>query len=382
MLDVTVRRPIAPDDIDAIRTLAAAAEASDRSATVRRLRLARPRAPDPGCRWSSSPSRTAKPVGALHLAPPENQGESGLIGAIVVEPRHRGGEVEQALLETARRRREGRGLSHPPLGLRCRRHRRPIHGRHRGSDASASCTRCACGCPSRWIERWPHGCRGARLSPRRRRGDVALGEQPGLRRRPRPARMDARHAATRARKRRGSIRPASCSHGAATPSPASAGPRFIPRRHRTNPRRSARSTSSASTPTIRGSDSAARSSPVASGHSTSGVPAWGCCSSTPRTLRRSVSTRSSASVSPASTVPTSGTRDDEPLRHRPRRRSASCSLEWGEPRYRGDQIWEALYASTAPLEDARLSPARCANGSARHSRSRSLRSSTRRAPTA
>lgn len=100
MLRVTVRRLIAPDDIDAIRTLAAAAEASDH----------RPPFGDSVWRDLAHPTPLSmlviaesdgKPVGALHLAPPENRGESGLIAAIVVEPRHRGGEVEQALLETA-----------------------------------------------------------------------------------------------------------------------------------------------------------------------------------------------------------------------------------------------------------------------------------------
>jgi mycothiol synthase len=100
MLDVTVRRPIAPDDIDAVRALAAAAEAADH----------RPPFGDSVWRDLAHPTPSSmlviaesdgRPVGTLHLAPPENRGETGLIAAIVVEPRHRGGEVEHALAEAA-----------------------------------------------------------------------------------------------------------------------------------------------------------------------------------------------------------------------------------------------------------------------------------------
>ena len=97
---MTVRRPIAPADIDAIGDLAAAAEVADHhppfgDAVWRDLAH-----PTPASMLVIAESG-GQAVGALHLAPPENRGETGLIAAIVVEPRHPRGEIEPALVEAA-----------------------------------------------------------------------------------------------------------------------------------------------------------------------------------------------------------------------------------------------------------------------------------------
>ncbi len=103
-------------------------------------------------------------------------------------------------LETALARREGRGRSHPPLGLRCRRHRRPVHGRS-GVPTRARAAPDARAAAPRDGSRLAAGRRRCAPSARRRRRDVAPGEQPGVRRRPRPGRLDARRRCDGARRK-------------------------------------------------------------------------------------------------------------------------------------------------------------------------------------
>ncbi|HEY8215655.1 MAG TPA: mycothiol synthase [Acidimicrobiia bacterium] len=100
MLDVRVRRPVAPADVATIHRLAALAEEAD----------GHPSLGDSVWRDLAQPSaRSAvvvatmhgEPVGALHVAPPENDGDAVLTMATVVVPEHRDDDVERGLLEVA-----------------------------------------------------------------------------------------------------------------------------------------------------------------------------------------------------------------------------------------------------------------------------------------
>jgi len=100
VLSVEVRRPIAPDDVGSVRRLADAAEQTD----------GRPPLGDSVWRDLADPdiastlvvaSTDGEPVGALHVALPENEHDGSLNAAFVVDPSHRDGVVEHALLETA-----------------------------------------------------------------------------------------------------------------------------------------------------------------------------------------------------------------------------------------------------------------------------------------
>jgi mycothiol synthase len=100
VLSVEVRRPVAPDDTGVVRRLVDAAEHAD----------GRPPLGDSVWRDLAGPDRASalvvastngEPVGALHLAPPENDDDGSLNAAFVVDPAHRNGSVEHALLQAA-----------------------------------------------------------------------------------------------------------------------------------------------------------------------------------------------------------------------------------------------------------------------------------------
>ena len=55
--------------------------------------------------------------------------------------------------------------------------------------------------------------------------------------------------------------------------------------------------------------------------------------------------------------------------------------EWGEPRYRADQVYDGLWSPAIPLEEPPRSRRHSGTGSPRHSRSRSSRSRADRATT-
>jgi mycothiol synthase len=100
MLQVTVRRPFAPADVATIRRLAELAEAAD----------GHPSLGDSVWRDLEHPASTStilvasadgEPVGALHIALPENDGDETVTMGLVVEPRFRDRDVERALTNAA-----------------------------------------------------------------------------------------------------------------------------------------------------------------------------------------------------------------------------------------------------------------------------------------
>ena len=104
--------------------------------------------------------------------------------------------------------------------------------------------------------------------------------------------------------------------------------------------------------------------------------ASGCSTSTPPTRPRSGSTARSGSSPTAPTARTGATssrRDDATaLRHRAAPTLDALLAEWGEPRYRADQVWDALYRQQiAARRRDRARRARCASASPTRSRSRS-----------
>jgi mycothiol synthase len=106
MLDVTVRRPIAPADVDALRDLERVATEHDRHPSLGDSvwrDVKRPTAAS-GLVMAADGDDV---VGALHFAPPENSHDDGLVLSMVVGPRARGGAVEEQLLTTA--------LGHPAV---------------------------------------------------------------------------------------------------------------------------------------------------------------------------------------------------------------------------------------------------------------------------
>jgi mycothiol synthase len=102
MLDVSVRRPIAPAEVEAIRRLAVAAEAAD----------GHPSLGDSVWRDLAAPTPTSavgiatiggEPAGAVHVAPPENDDGDPITMSLVIDPAHRDTAVERALLDDALR---------------------------------------------------------------------------------------------------------------------------------------------------------------------------------------------------------------------------------------------------------------------------------------
>jgi mycothiol synthase len=101
VLDVVVHRPPSPDVVATIRALADAATATD----------GHPPFGDAVWRDLAAPSRDSTvllasiadaPVGALHLAPPDNAaGARELLAGLVVDPSRRDGSIEAALLDAA-----------------------------------------------------------------------------------------------------------------------------------------------------------------------------------------------------------------------------------------------------------------------------------------
>ena len=95
-----MRRPVAPDDVAAIRRIAAAAEEADGHPALGDAvwrDLAQPTPASAVCVASVDD----EPVGVLHLAPPENDGEAIVTLSFVVHPEHRAENVERALLDAA-----------------------------------------------------------------------------------------------------------------------------------------------------------------------------------------------------------------------------------------------------------------------------------------
>jgi mycothiol synthase len=99
MLDVTVRRPVARADAGLLRRLAQRAEAHDRHPAVGDAVWRDVARPSPVSAIAVA-SRDGVPVGALHVGAPEKASDSTLTMALVVDPRHRGEDVERRLVES------------------------------------------------------------------------------------------------------------------------------------------------------------------------------------------------------------------------------------------------------------------------------------------
>jgi mycothiol synthase len=97
MLDVSLRRPVAPGDVEMLRHLADLAESADGHPPVGDAvwrDLARP-APVSAVAIATL---DGAPVGALHVGAPENDLDGSVTLALVVDPRHRDEGIDAALV--------------------------------------------------------------------------------------------------------------------------------------------------------------------------------------------------------------------------------------------------------------------------------------------
>jgi mycothiol synthase len=106
MLDVRVRRPIAPADVVTIQRLDGLAQATDGHPSLGGSVWRDLAHPSPASAIVVA-SLDGEPVAALHVAPSENDGRSVTM-ATVVDPHHRAADLERALLDAA--------LAEPELG--------------------------------------------------------------------------------------------------------------------------------------------------------------------------------------------------------------------------------------------------------------------------
>jgi len=101
MVDVRVRRPIAPDDVAAVRALADSATVADGHPSVGDAVWRDLDHPSPGSELLLAYDGD-RPVGTLHLAPAEaGDSDGNRTAAVVVDPHHRGKGVARALVHAA-----------------------------------------------------------------------------------------------------------------------------------------------------------------------------------------------------------------------------------------------------------------------------------------
>lgn len=99
MLEVTVRRPIAPADVEVLRRLVQRAEAVDGHPVVGDS-VWRDLAHPSSLTALAVASLDGDPVAALHVAAPEHDTDQGVTMALVVDPAHRADGLDRVLVET------------------------------------------------------------------------------------------------------------------------------------------------------------------------------------------------------------------------------------------------------------------------------------------